>query len=68
VHPDDLPDGLELSGSKVEENKLHSDQSVLSSATESDLSKANESDGKEVAPPGMNQLRQKVYHKQGSRF
>ena len=42
-HPDGLPDGLELSSSEV--NELHSDQSVLSSTTESDLGKANKSDG-----------------------
>ena len=44
-HPDGLPDGLELSSSKEEVNELHSDQSVLSSTTESDLGKANKSDG-----------------------
>jgi len=47
---------------------LHGNQSVLSSATESDLSKANESDGtaaKEVAPPG-DESTQKIYCRQGS--
>ena len=33
-HPDDLLNGLELNGSK---ERLHGNQSVLSSATESDL-------------------------------